>query len=129
MASTYEIDPVRHIVIVSMTGEITDEHLVEIHDRLRSDKTVRPDSALLIDLREAKGTKITSAGVRALARLPLVLSPESRRAVVVPSKLGLGMVRMYELWREGEGDHIRAFRDFDEARDWVASDEPQRQQR
>ncbi len=123
MASTYEIDPVRRIVVVRMTGEITDEHLVEIHDRLHGDETVQPDSALLIDLREAKGSKITSAGVRALARLPLVLAPESRRAVVVPSKLGFGMVRMYELWRGGKGGSIRPFRDFEEAGDWVASDE------
>jgi hypothetical protein len=102
-------------------GEITDADLVEIHDRLRSDTTLQPDSALLIDLRQAKGTKITSAGVRTLASLPLALAPESRRAVVVPSSLGFGMVRMYELWRGGEGGGIRAFHNLDEARDWVAS--------
>jgi hypothetical protein len=123
MASTYEVDPARHIAIVAMTGEITDADLLEIHDYLRSDKTLQPDFALLIDLREANGTKITSAGVRSLANLPLVLSPESRRAVVVPSSLGLGMVRAYGLWRGGEDGSIRAFRDFDEARDWLASDE------
>ena len=123
MASTFEVDPVRHIVIVAVTGEITDADLFEIHDYLRSDKTLQPGFALLIDLREANGIKITSAGVRALANLPLVLSPESRRAVVVPSSLGLGMVRMYGLWRGGEDGSIRAFRDLDEARDWLASDE------
>jgi hypothetical protein len=123
MASTYEIDPAHQIVIVTMTGEITDEDLLEIHDCLRSDKTLQPDFALLIDLREAKGTKITSAGVRALASLPLVLAPESRRAVVVPSGLGFGMARMYGLWRGEEAGGLRAFRDFDEARDWLASDE------
>jgi hypothetical protein len=123
MASTYEVDPVRHIVIIAMTGEITDADLLEIHDCLRSDKTLQPGFALLIDLRESNGTKITSAGVRALANLPLVLSPESRRGVVVPSSLGLGMVRMYGLWRGGEDGNLRAFRDFDEARDWLASGE------
>ena len=123
MAAVYEIDPDRQILIVTMTGQITDEDLVGIHDHLRSDKTLKPDSALLIDLREANGTKITSEGVRALASLPLVLPPESRRAVVVPSNLGFGMARMYELWRGEEAGRIRSFRDFDEARDWLASDE------
>jgi hypothetical protein len=123
MASTFEVDPVRNIVIVAMTGAITDADLLDIHDYLGSDKALQPDFALLIDLREANGTEITSAGVRALADLPLVLSPESRRAVVVPSSLGLGMVRMYGLWRGGEDGGIRAFRDLDEARDWLASDE------
>ena len=123
MASTYEVDPVRNIVIVAMMGAITDVDLLEIHEHLRSDNALQPDFALLIDLREANGTEITSAGVRALADLPLVLSPESRRAVVVPSSLGLGMVRMYGLWRGGEDGGIRAFRDLDEARDWLASDD------
>jgi len=123
MASTYEVDPVRNIVFVAMMGAITDVDLLEIHEHLRGDNALQPDFALLIDLREANGTEITSAGVRALADLPLVLSPESRRAVVVPSSLGLGMVRMYGLWRGGEDGSIRAFRDFDEARDWLASDD------
>jgi hypothetical protein len=123
MASTFEVDPVRNIVIVAMTGEVTDADLLEIHDSLRGDQALQQDFALLIDLREANGTRVTSAGVRALASLPLVLAPESRRAVVVPSSLGLGMVRMYGLWRGGEDGGIRAFRDFDEARDWLASDE------
>jgi hypothetical protein len=120
MPSTFEIDRVRHIVIVRMTGEITDVHLVELYDRLRSEEILASNAALLIDLREAKGVDVTSAGVRALSRLPLVFPPEARRAVVVPTSLGFGMVRMYGLWRGEEGG-IRAFRDFDEAMDWVGT--------
>jgi hypothetical protein len=46
-----------------------------------------------------------------------VLSPESRRAVVVPTVLGYGMARMYELFR-GEGA-ARVFKDYDKARQWI----------
>ena len=122
MTAVYDVDPDRRIVIVTMTGAITDADLVAIHEHLRSDKTLEPDSALLIDLREAKGSKITSAGVRALASLPSVLSPEARRAVVVPSDLGFGMARMYQLWRREEAGSIQTFRAFDEARRWLESD-------
>ena len=33
------------------------------------------------------------------------------------------IMRRHELWRGGEDGSIRAFRDLDEARDWLASDE------
>ena len=62
---------------------------------------------------------VTTDGVRALVAEPLVLAPDSRRAVVVPSDLGFGMARMYEMLREDRGGVTRAFRDFDEARRWV----------
>ena len=80
---------------------------------------MKPDYALLIDLSEANGGAVTSLGVRALSTQPLVLSPTSRRAVVVPSDLGYGMARMYEMLRDERGGVVRAFRDLAEARRWV----------
>ena len=112
--------PFKGIVCITVKGEIADEDLVELYRRIRLHDSVEPISSLLIDLREAKGSNITSAGVRELARLPSLLAPESRRAVVVPSSLGFGMVRMYDLWRGGESGSFRAFRDFDEAREWLS---------
>jgi hypothetical protein len=38
---------------------------------------------------------------------------------VVPSDLGFGMGRMYQMLREGQGGQINVFRDIDEARRWV----------
>jgi hypothetical protein len=75
----------------------------------------------VVVLAVAGGLAVTGNGVRALVAQPLVLSPESRRAVVVPSDLGFGMARMYEMLREERGGVTRAFRDVDEARRWVTS--------
>ena len=116
-----EIDPAHRVVTLDVSGEIDDEGLLSLAAELRKDPEVTPDFAFLIDLREASGLTVTSEGVRALIAQPLVLSPESRRAVVVPSDLGYGMARMYEMLREDRGGSARAFRDFDEARRWVTS--------
>ena len=82
---------------------------------------VQPDFSLLIDLRQADGRSVTREGVRALAAHPLVLSPTSPRAVVVPTDLGFGMARMYELRAEPRGGTVRVFRDYDEAQHWLSN--------
>jgi hypothetical protein len=114
-----EIDPAQRVVTLGVSGDLDDEGLLSLAAELRQDPGVDSDFAFLIDLREASGKTVTTEGVRALIAQPLVLSPESRRAVVVPSDLGYGMARMYEMLREDRGGSARAFRDFDEARRWV----------
>ncbi len=116
-----EIDPGHRVVTLAVSGDLDDDGLLALAAELRKDPEVTPDFAFLIDLREASGQTVTSKGVRALIAQPLVLSPESRRAVVVPSDLGYGMARMYEMLREDRGGSARAFRDLDEARRWVTS--------
>jgi hypothetical protein len=116
-----EIDRVNRVVVLRVIGVLDDDGLLRLVSELRSDPEAKPDHALLIDLREANGESVTSLGVRALSAQPLVLSPASRRAVVVPSDLGFGMARMYEMLRDERGGVVRAFRDFEEARRWVTS--------
>jgi len=119
MATTYEINAERGVIVVTVTGDLTDEGLFDMHRRLAEDPAVRRDFALLFDLREAHGESVTTDGVRALAGLPLVLSPESRRAVVVPTDLGFGMARVYGMRREAKGSKVEVFRDFAEACRWI----------
>ena len=83
-----EIDPVQRVVTLGVSGELDDDGLLSLAAELRKDPEVDPDFAFLIDLREADGHAVTTDGVRALIAQPLVLSPESRRAVVVPSTSG-----------------------------------------
>ena len=70
------------------------------------------------------GRDVTVKGVHALVQQPLIFSPDSRRAVVVPSDLGFGMARMYQTLRDELGGRVGVFRDFDEARRWVTSSDP-----
>lgn len=124
MRTEHTIDPVERVVVLKVSGDLGDQELLGLAEELEKIPGLRPDFALLIDLREARGEKVTAAGARALAARPLVMSSESRRAVVVPSELGFGMARMYEILREGSGGSVRVFRDHDEARSWVAASDP-----
>lgn len=119
MPTTYEINPSRRVIVVTVIGDLTDEGLFDMHRRLADDSAIKPTFAVLFDLRRANGATVTTEGVRALADLPLVLSPESRRAVVVPSDLGFGMARMYGMRRGSKGGTVAVFRDFTEASRWI----------
>lgn len=116
-----QVDLVDRVVVLRVVGDLGDEELVGLASELENAPDVKPDFSLLIDLRQANGKNVTSAGVRALAERSLVLSRASRRAVVVPSALGFGMARMYEMLREQRGGATQVFSDFDEARRWIST--------
>ena len=113
-----EVDANDRVVTLVVSGEVSDEGLLSLPAKLRTAPEVEPGFGLLIDLRNAVGRDLTPKGVHDLAELPLVLSPDSRRAVVVPSDFGFGMARMYQALRDGSGD-MRVSRNLDEARRWV----------
>jgi hypothetical protein len=119
MLLLYEIDPVFRVVTVTMGGELTDEDFLSIYEILKNDRLVQPDFALIVDLGQTTEANFTDSGLQALAHFPLLFSVESRRAVVVPSGQGLGMLKMYEFWRGEPAIRLRTFHDLDEARDWA----------
>jgi len=122
MPLTYEIDAMRGVISVTGIGELTDQQLVDLHNRFASDPAVKPEFAVLFDMRGATGAGVTPEGVRNLAGLPFVLSRESKRAVVVGTDLGFGMARMYGLRREPRNPVFEVFRDLDEAQGWIGLD-------
>jgi hypothetical protein len=116
-----KVDVVKRLVTLTVSGEVQDPDLVELAIGVENDPEVRPEFSLLVDLRDADGRSVTSAGVRELAKRPFALTPASRRAIVVPTELGFGMARVYEALREAQGGAIRVFRDYEEAVRWVTT--------
>jgi hypothetical protein len=113
----HEIDDHHRVVVLTLTGTLSDAGLLGLGDLIESMPSVARDFSVLVDLRFTDGVEVTTEGVRRMAARKLVLSARSRRAVVVPTVLGFGMARMYELVR-GESS-FRAFWDYDKARKWV----------
>lgn len=122
MPLTYEIDEMRGLITVTAIGELNNQQLIDLHNLFASDPAVRPEFAILFDMRGATDAGVTPEGVRNLAGLPFILSRESRRAVVVRSDLGFGMARMYGLRREPRGPAFEVFRDIEEAKRWIGLD-------
>ena len=115
------IDPAARVVILTVIGDVDDAGLLSLAHHLEDAPEVDTDFALLIDLREAHGQKVTTGGVYRLVEKTLVMSATSRRAVVVKTDLGFGMTRMYEMLRTNRGGAPRVFRDYDEALRWVTT--------
>lgn len=114
-----ETDAAARLVVLKVSGSVGDRELMSLAEELERAPGVEPDFSVLIDLRNADGQSVTSAGVESLSRRPLVLAPDARRAVVVPSQLGFGMARMYEILRQQKGGSTHVFRDYDQADRWV----------
>ena len=122
MTIDHEIDHTNRAVLVTISGELSDHGLLAVADRIEQIPGITKDFSILFDLRSADGQKVTSEGVRVAASRPHILSPDSRRGIVVPSLLGFGMARMYQLFR-GEST-TRVFMDYDTARRWVETGSP-----
>jgi hypothetical protein len=88
-----QIDRDHRLVILTLTGRLTDDELLGVAGLLEGNPAISKDFGFLIDLRHADGSGITSAGVRKMASRELALNASSRRAVVVPSGLGFGMAK------------------------------------
>lgn len=121
MTTTFDIDAARRVVVITPDRDADDEEILAIYERLRDDPSIEPDFALLLDVRQSAGDKVTFAGLHRIAQLPLVLSPEARRAFVVSSDFAYGMARMYQVFRGVEGAPA-VFVDIAEARRWVGLD-------
>ena len=122
MALTYEINAEQKNIRVTATGEISPEELVDLHHRFAATPGVQADFSILFDLRQAqvRADSFTTDGVRALAALPTILDPASRRAVVVRTDFGFGIARMYGLRRGDRMTAFEVFRDLGEAERWIA---------
>jgi len=122
MSWHYKIDIQNRLVRTRADGTLTDADLIDGDSALRNDPEFDPAYYQLLDLREADGSEVTAAGVRALASRPPLFTSSARRAIVVETNLGFGMSRMFELLREGKSGEVRVFRSLEEACDWLDLD-------
>jgi len=117
------IDPQRRLVDIRAEGRITDADMLEAGERLRSGPEFDGRWDQLIDFTAADGQDISTGVVVDLAQRESLFSPESRRAVVVTSRFGFGMARMFELMREGSSGSIEIFETRKEALAWLGRED------
>ena len=107
-----------------MTGVLDDATILETSDSLRADPEFDPEYAELLDATQADVTQISTGAIRTQTEKTPLYSSKSRRAVVVPTELGYGMARMFELLLGGGAGEVRVFYSLKDAEAWVDPDKP-----
>jgi hypothetical protein len=119
VSAFYTIDKERRLVLSSGAGVLTKEDLWGHMERLSKDPDFNPDFCQVLDFTQITELEVVPEDVRQLAQRN-IYSPRSRRAFVVKDDLQFGLARMFEIYRELNGEAgIRVFRTFDEAMDWI----------
>ena len=119
MPTRYTIDPDRHIVYTTFSGDASDRDLLAHVLALEADPQFRPDMAELVDLTGVTRAHVTSSGIRAAAQ-SLVHARMARRAFIAPSDALFGLTRMYQsYWNNGSDDRLTIFRDRTAALEWL----------
>jgi hypothetical protein len=120
MACSYEIDKQQQLVISTASGLLTAEEMFEHQAKLASDQNFHPDFSQLLDFTAVTGVKVETNDVERLAQRKLY-SADARRAFVATNTLQVGLIRMFETYRElaGGREQMKIFSDRDEALRWL----------
>ena len=119
MSASYRIDKERRLVMSTGTGALTKEDILGHMDRISKDPDFDPDFSQLVDFRQITGVEFGPEDVRQFAQRS-IYSSCARRAILVKDDLQFGLARMFEIYRELNGESgIRVFRTLDEAMDWI----------
>ena len=121
MPCSYLIDVKRRIVFSRGWGVLTDQEIFAHVKALGADARFDPGFQQIIDFRPLTEIRVTGAGVRGVAR-ENPYRRDARRAMVVSTDEGYGLIRMYEMFAEVEQDQLRIFRDIGPALEWIGLD-------
>lgn len=119
---SYRIDPVRRLVLVTMTRTPSAAEISANQAALRADPDFDPAYALLVDFSKASFAEIQSADVRRHAEQD-PFDATAPRAIVVQQESDRSMVRMFDTYHELAGHHapVQAFTDIESALAWIDS--------
>jgi hypothetical protein len=125
MPIDYVIDEERKVLVARAHGELCDADLLDYGQRLCDDESIKRANHELVDLTGVLSSSLVSAeGVRELARFwhgEYARLSASKLAIIAPTDLAFGLGRMYQMLRDDGPDHIRIFREGEEAWEWLAA--------
>ncbi len=106
MPADYTIDNAHRVVFSRAWGVLTDDDLLEHQRRLKADPAFDPSFNQLFDFRAVTESRLTSEGIRLLARRN-AFGAHAKRAFVVLSPVMFGMMRMFEILTADDPDELR----------------------
>lgn len=119
MAFAYWIVPAKRLVVVRGSGVVADQETLSLRRALGNDTRFASDLCELADYREVTDFVLSSLTLRILGAIN-PYGARSRRALVAPTDLVYGMMRMWQLRRAPESaDHVEVFREMKDALEWL----------
>jgi hypothetical protein len=118
MPTSYFIDPVRRLVIISADGILLGAELLAEQKQLASEPLFQRDFSQLFDLTQVTEAHVSADEVRAMAAAT-AFGPTARRALIVSEPLLYGLSRMFQLLLDDRGGTLRIFTDRNEAEEWL----------
>jgi hypothetical protein len=118
MPATYRVDLSNRVVWTRFWGSVTVEEMVAHAQHLHADPRFDPAGRQLLLFNDANPSLITLDGVRLVASVS-AWGPGSKRALVMPSPLGMGLGRQYALMTGASPEQIATFHMLSEALAWL----------
>jgi hypothetical protein len=119
MPFSYKIDKERKIVMSTGYDVFTLADALEHQEKLRKDPNFDPSFCQLMDFTHVTKLDLRGDDVRRLAQAS-IFARDSKRAILVTNDTAFGLARMFAILRSTLGEEgIQAFRNLDDALDWV----------
>ena len=120
MPADFFIDKERGIVFSKAVGVCGRAEILDHMDRLVHHADFRREMEQLFDLREVTRDTFSEEDVKLLAARS-IFSAHSKRALIVSTDAHYGLGRMFQAYRQIEGEHgITIFREMGEALSWLS---------
>ncbi len=117
MGYWFEFDSASKILLMRVEGRLTDELLAELYPRALEHWAATDASAGISDYSSVTDFAVSGELIRALAnQYPAMTDPTRRpRIIVVPTAVGFGLSRMFQLAVETTRPLLQVVRTLDEA--------------
>jgi hypothetical protein len=126
MAIHFTVFPDLNLLLSEFEGVVNPVELLAWYEALRSHDEFRTDIRQLADFRRNVPEAWTADEMKRVLEME-PFGEGARRAFVGPSDVVFGLARMYASFSDtlGRGGNIEAFRDMDEALEWLGVDPTQ----
>jgi hypothetical protein len=118
MPESFEIDPVRGLIVCRAWGILSNEDLRAHYERLLVDPAFRPEYRQIADLRDVADFTVDSRTIEEVAHMR-VFKPGTRRAFVAPMGVAYGLARMFSIHSASAGQVLEVFTDLPSANEWL----------
>jgi hypothetical protein len=117
MEFRFEIDRGNKILLLRVSGRLTDELLAEIYQEVRTHTRAIDIRAGIIDFSSVKDWAVSSAFLRELAKQEPAMADatQRRRILVAPAAVGFGLARMFQMLGESTRPLLEVVHTLEEA--------------